>query len=120
MNAQTMERELSLALGELEGLLLSESTALKGLDRDALDAITDRKLALFTKLASITQRARPGGEEKARLERIKRLALANQLLLVHARDTVRGVLNLATGEQLPAPAYSIHPTGGGVRLNVKG
>ncbi len=122
MEPRALETELKLILGELEELLLGESTALQNLDRESLDAITDKKLTLLGRLSSVSAHAQPAPEDLPDLKRIRQLALANQLLLVHARDTVRGVLSLALGDAgpLPTPAFSTQPSSGGVRLNVRG
>ena len=102
---------LSPLLGELEAVLAAENQALKRLDRDALDRATENKLRLCDDIA----RAGLGvaAQERKRLERIRRLALKNQMLLAHARDSVRQVLTVATG-QVASPAL------GGLRVDVRG
>jgi hypothetical protein len=50
-----------------------------------------------------------GASERALLERVRQSALANQLLLAHARSCVQGVLSLLTPANTPrytAPGHS--------------
>jgi hypothetical protein len=95
--------DLDDSLGELERLLEEETAALRELDRDAIDRIAQSKLVVCERLSA---RARTNGPtssarataDRSRLDRIRHKALYNQVLLVHARDSVRGVLALLTGE----------------------
>lgn len=114
--------ELKAMLDELEALLHTESAALKDLDRDALDAITDKKLTLFDCLRELRALTPPTQDDRQQLERVKKLALDNQLLLVHARDTVRGIISTVLGnpEPLPSSSHAAPVPAGGVRLNVRG
>lgn len=89
--------EYDALLGALEHTLEQESTALRSLDRQTLDRLTDEKLTLHEQLLQLRARLKPTPEVRARAERVKALALQNQLLLVHARDCVRSVLQLAAG-----------------------
>ncbi|HVU01471.1 MAG TPA: hypothetical protein VHE30_06955 [Polyangiaceae bacterium] len=110
-----MDRELDEALGELERLLEEETEALRKLDHSTIDRITVSKLVLCEKLG---QRAVGKSAEKAdleRIQRIKKLSLYNQVLLVHARDSVRGVLALLTGDSHGGS----HPQRDGLRLSVR-
>jgi flagellar biosynthesis/type III secretory pathway chaperone len=91
-----MERDVKASLSELETILEEETVALRKLDRDAIDRIAAKKLALCDVLSAGPR----GGDvpDPAQVARIRRLALHNQILLVHARDSVRGVLSILTGD----------------------
>lgn len=92
---------MSTRLLELERLLVDETAALKRLDREAIDRLSREKLAVAEALKQL------GAANQAHqvvLERIQRRALMNQLLLVNARDCLRGVLELATGSAI-TPSY---------------
>jgi len=91
-------------LRELELLLGEERKALVELDRDAIETFATRKLELDAALTRAVQDEPLGASERASLERVRQAALANQLLLAHARSCVQGVLTLlAPGN---APGYS--------------
>lgn len=112
---------LDIALGELEDLLAIEESALSRLDAPSIEATTEKKNLLFADLLQVLELQRPGAAQRARLERIRAAQLKNQLLLVHARDAVRGALALALGEPAAArftPAPSSR--GGAVVLSVRG
>src|SRR5258706_6405631 len=113
--------DLDDSLGELEKLLEEETVALRELDRDAIDRIAASKLELCERLSTRarTKAASPtnAGADRLRLERIRHKALYNQVLLVHARDSVRGVLALLTGE---AHGSSRPGSSDGHRLSVRG
>lgn len=98
-------------LVELEALLHRETQALKKLDRAGIDRVAEQKLKLCEDIAK-SGLALPE-EYRDALERIRRTALKNQMLLAHARDTVRQVLGIATG-QTATPFF------GGLRLDVRG
>ena len=114
--------ELAETLAALEALHETECAVLTKLDRAALDGITEQKLLLCERLQAIVQHCPPAIEHKPRLERIKRLALKNRLLALHARDAVRTILTEAGfappmqrfGSQRPAAIQD------GVRVNWKG
>jgi hypothetical protein len=114
--------ELVETLAALEALHETECVVLTKLDRAALDGITEQKLALCQRLQSLTAVAPPNSEQRARLERIKRLALKNRLLALHARDAVRTILTEA-GFAPPVPPFgSQRPAAvqDGIRVNWKG
>lgn len=117
---QAQRHELRQTLDELESLHAIEAVALRSLSRDSLDELTDKKLALWEKLRLITADVAPGPEERASLERIKRAALLNQILLHHARDAVRTILQTASGQPLATP--SLRPTAvqDGLRVDFRG
>lgn len=117
---QAQRHELRKTLDELESLHAIEAVALRNLSRDSLDELTDKKLALWEKLRTITAEVAPGPEERASLERIKRAALLNQILLHHARDAIRTILQSASGQLLASP--SLRPTAvqDGSRVDFRG
>jgi hypothetical protein len=114
--------ELIETLTALEALHETECVVLTKLDRAALDGITEQKLALCERLQTLAASGPPAPEHRARLERIKRLALKNRLLALHARDAVRTILTEA-GFAPPVQRFgSQRPTAiqDGVRINWKG
>ena len=112
--------ELQAVLDELEALHREEAIVLRQMSRDGIDALTDRKLTLWERLRAVSSECPPGPEQRDALERIKRAALLNQILLHHARDAVRTILQNASGQAL-APA-SMRPAAipGGVRVDFRG
>jgi hypothetical protein len=98
-------------LVELEALLQRETVALRTLNRTEIDQVSQQKLALCEDIAKSGLKL-PADYRDA-LERIRRTALKNQMLLAHARDTVRQVLGIATGQ-------TATPFIGGARLDVRG
>jgi hypothetical protein len=110
------ERELDLALGELETLLREETAALTALDRDAIERISSCKLSVCERMTKYGKSGHKSQARRAQLQRIRRQAIHNQVLLVHARDSVRGVLALLTGQ---APD-STRPASDGRMLHVRG
>lgn len=101
------EPALESLLNQLEHILGEERRALARLDLSALDQAAADKLALrdaLTQSASLTE---GNLTARARLERIRSDVVRNQMLLVHVRDTVRGVLELITG----SPGQSYGPAG---------
>jgi hypothetical protein len=91
-------RPLSDILGELEAVLSAEHAALRVLDREAITRAAERKLFLDAELKEMSPESFRSPEVIRRLSRIKRAALTNQLLLVHARSCVQSVLSMVTGE----------------------
>jgi hypothetical protein len=112
--------EFSDTLGELEQVLAIEARALKALDRAEIDAAAEQKLALCERIDALRARGRPSPADRERLERIKRAALLNQMLVVHARETVKGILAVATGST--ATGYPSQRPGllDGSRIHLKG
>lgn len=99
---------------QLEEVLEQESRALRVLNREAVERITDEKLRLAEALAlALSQDSTPlaptgvfdevprdrlDGALRDQLERVRHRAGANQLLIAHARSCVRGILGLVTGQ----------------------
>ena len=98
-------------LAELEEVLAAESRALKKLDRAAIDRVTDEKERLLQAIAGSGMKL--AASQQGALERLRKTALRNQMLLAHARDGVRQVLGIASGR----PSS---PVLGGLRLDVRG
>ncbi len=117
---QAQRHELKQTLDELESLHAIEAVALRTMSRDSLDELTDKKLVLWEKLRTITSDVVPGAEERASLERIKRAALLNQILLHHARDAVRTILQSASGQQLATPSLRVSAVQDGLRVDFRG
>ncbi|HEY0467926.1 MAG TPA: hypothetical protein VGC79_27190 [Polyangiaceae bacterium] len=115
-------QELTETLSALETLHEAECVVLTTLDRAALDGITEQKLSLCERLEALAAVQPPRAEDRASLERIRRLAFKNRLLAMHARDAVRTVLTEAGltppmqqfGSQRPSTIQD------GVRVNWKG
>jgi hypothetical protein len=85
-----------------------------------LDELTDRKLLLWERLRDVTTQVLPGPEERASLERIRRAALSNQILLHHARDAVRTILQTASGQAITTPSSRPGAIQDGLRIDFRG
>ena len=83
---------------ELEEVLQHENRALRELDREAIEQAAAKKLELDALLRRFSGKALAGQADAELLESVRRSALANQLLLVHARSCVQGVLSMVTGQ----------------------
>lgn len=120
MQADAQKQELKVTLEELELLHRDEASALRRLARDKIDELTDKKLALWERLRVVTADVKPGPEDRATLERIRRAAISNQILLHHARDAVRSILQAASGQipGLPSPRPSAVQDG--LRVDFRG
>jgi flagellar biosynthesis/type III secretory pathway chaperone len=117
-NAQ--QSRLKATLEGLVALHAEEAQALRRLAREELDALTDRKLALWEELRAISAECPPGPDERALLERIRHAALQNQILLHHARDAVRTILQNASGLDLANPSHRPSAVQDGLRVNFRG
>ena len=120
MKAEAQNQELTKTLAELEELHRVEAAALRTLSRDTLDELTDRKLALWERLRALTSEVAPGAEHRAALERVRRAALLNQILLHHARDAVRSILQSASGQAIGTPSNRPAALQGGMRVDFRG
>ena len=85
-----------------------------------LDELTDKKLALWERLRAVTADTPPGPEHRASLERIRRAAVSNQILLHHARDAVRNILQDASGQALTMPTNRPSAVQDGLRVDFRG
>lgn len=88
-------------LAELADLLEAERAALVSLDRGAIASFAIRKLELDQALQRATASDKLGPAEQALLERVRKSALSNQLLIAHARSCVQGVLSLLSPSNTP-------------------
>ena len=120
MQADAQKTELTATLDELEQLHRQEANALRRLARDEIDELTDKKLALWERLRALTADVRPGPEHRASLERIRRAALSNQILLHHARDAVRSILQAASGQMPGLPNHRPSAVQDGLRVDFRG
>lgn len=111
---------LQMVLDELEELHREETVALRSMSRERIDDLTDKKLTLWEQLKSVSAESPPGPEQRASLERIKRAALLNQILLHHARDAVRTILQNASGQSLAPAAMRPAAVPGGIRVDFRG
>jgi hypothetical protein len=108
---------------ELEQLLAVEREALVKLDRDAIEAFAASKLELDAQLRQCVAAQPLGAEDRQSLERVREAALANQLLLAHARSCVQGVLTLLAPANAPgysAPGHAANTQPPPLALNFKG
>lgn len=87
--------KLETVLDELEAVLGRERVALTRLHVPTIESTSKEKLALFEQLQKLNERPTPN--MKPRLERIRSRTLENQVLLVHARETARGLAELVRG-----------------------
>lgn len=94
-----MSESMEQLLGELDGLLASEREALRRMDPMQIEGLSVEKVALLGRLAAASREG-VAPETVGELARLRELALQNQLLLVHARDLTRGVVEtLSPGHQ---------------------
>jgi hypothetical protein len=120
VQADAQKQELEATLDELEMLHRDEASALRRLSRDTIDELTDKKLALWERLRAVTADTPPGPEHRASLERIRRAAVSNQILLHHARDAVRNILQDASGQALTMPTNRPSAVQDGLRVDFRG
>lgn len=113
----TSLRALDEVLSDFECLLADERAALTRLNAERMDECAEGKLQLADELRSLAAEL-----TEAQAERLRSLGKAmriNQVLLVHARDHVRGVIGMLSGESLPSPRRESLP-GDAARLSLKG
>ncbi len=120
VQADAQPSDLKTTLDELEALHRAEATALRRMSRDELDELIDRKLLLWERLRTLTDQHKPGPEARVQLERIRSAALHNQVLLHHARDAVRTILQNASGQALSTPSSRPSAIQGGMRVDFRG
>ena len=120
MQADAQKQELKATLAELESLHRDEAIALRRLARDTIDELTDKKLALWERLRAVTAEVQPGPEDRASLERLRHAALSNQILLHHARDAVRSILQMASGQTFSSPTNRPSAVQDGLRVDFRG
>lgn len=108
-------------LEELDRLLLEERHALRSLDIDAVERFAEQKLVLDGKLRAAAERAEPRDTDRKLVLRVRANAQINQVLLVHARSCVHGLVKLFAGEQAPlSPAGHTRVAPRPIALNIRG
>lgn len=106
----SFQSELQRALGELVSVLETERDALRILDRGGIDEAAATKLAIDARIhALVDQGTAPTPGDKELVERVRTLALHNQVLIAHARACIRGALATVSGG--PSETYSAAQTG---------
>jgi hypothetical protein len=117
----TIPSELTQTLCELEALHQREARVLIALDQAALDGLTEQKLALCTRLSALSAKLAAQPSDRELLERIRRAALKNRVLAMHARDAVTTILS-EVGVTMPQRFGSQRPHAiqNGVRVNWRG
>jgi hypothetical protein len=117
MNQLSVQSDvMTTRLQDLERLLMDEHEALKKFDHEAVGRLSLEKLEVANQLGSL---GKPREQHGPLLERIRERALMNQLLLVNARDCVRGIIELATGS-MQAGYGAERPQQAPARLNIRG
>ncbi|MBI3206274.1 MAG: hypothetical protein HYZ29_32360 [Myxococcales bacterium] len=96
MSSPTRDSNVDAILNRLELALCDERRALRTLDHDAVEDAARQKLDLAEQLTQAICESE-SAPDPARLQRVRSALVHNQLLLVHARDAVRGVLGILTG-----------------------
>ncbi|NRA31923.1 MAG: hypothetical protein HRU17_01145 [Polyangiaceae bacterium] len=91
---QNIKRNCRSILSEFNALLAQERDALRRLDLDRIEFATTRKLELDAQLKALCEREKPTAADYSELQRMRAGALTNQLLLVHARSCLTGLLSL--------------------------
>jgi flagellar biosynthesis/type III secretory pathway chaperone len=113
---QVEDEALPPVFAELERVLAEEALALKKLDRAGIDRCAELKTQLLAELATARREVTPA--HRVALERVRKSALRNHMLLAHARDSVRQVLSTASGRNGSGSPSS--PVLGGLRLDLRG
>ena len=91
---QNTKRNIRSILSEFNTLLDQERDALRTLDHDGIEFAATRKLELDAELKVLCEREKPTPADLSELQRMRAGALTNQLLLVHARSCLTGLLSL--------------------------
>jgi hypothetical protein len=106
------------ALVKLEHVLREERLALKRLDFSAIERAAHDKLAIKDELERCI--ARGDWPDPARLARTRAQLVENQILLVHARDTARGLMQHALGAPAAYGPAGAWRAGGVARVDTRG
>ncbi len=110
-------RKLSDLLDDLSEVIGQERAALLALDTGVLDEFAARKVHLVETLSGWQGDVSP--EHSERLSDLQKQLRYNLVLLVHARDHVKGVVGLLTGVE-PAARPSKMAGGSGFRIDLRG
>ena len=87
---------ISAVLKELETVLREEHRALRALDYEGIERAAELKTALDARLRAVENEKTPA--DLPALKRVRRAALDNQLLIVHARACLQGIIGMVTGD----------------------
>jgi hypothetical protein len=87
---------ISAVLQELEAVLREEHRALRALDYEGIERAAELKVALDARLRAVENEKTPA--DLPALKRVRRAALDNQLLIVHARSCLQGIIGMVTGD----------------------
>ena len=114
IDGQRNQERLEEVCSALENVLADESIALRRLDADAIDRLATHKLLLGERLARARAGIRPDAAQLRRLDQLRRHLLSNQMLLVSARNCLRGIVSLAAGDVPGAvsPSATVTPARG--------
>jgi hypothetical protein len=88
---------VSIILDELETVLREEHEALRKLDYEGIERASVQKLALDVRLRAAD--ATKTAADAPKLARVRRMALDNQLLIVHARACLTSIIGMVTGQE---------------------
>jgi len=83
---------LGEVVDELDSLLNEETEALRLLNHESLNEITDRKVHLLRRL-ELCRGQKEDQELGLKLKGVRERVLMNQVLMVHARDLSQGVID---------------------------
>jgi hypothetical protein len=115
-----MHESIRTTLAEIQDVLEFERAALRTLDLPGIQLATERKKLLQERLRNCAANGPLGDDDRRAVSKVREAALANQLLLVHARSCVRGALALATGQSAEPYAHASSGSAGPLRVNLKG
>jgi len=115
-----MHEQLRNAFAEIEQVLDAERIALRSLDVPGIELASIRKDQLEERIRSCAASEGLDDEDRRAASRVRKAALENQLLLVHARSCVRGALALATGQGAEPYSHCSTTSPGPLRVDLKG
>lgn len=115
-----MHEPIRTTLAEIQDVLEAERVALRTLDLPGIELAAERKKQLEERLREFGAKGPLAEDERIAVSKVRDAALANQLLLVHARSCVRGALALATGQSSEPYAHASSASAGPLRVNLKG
>jgi len=110
--------DLDATLRQLEQVLAEEHRALRTLDTKTLEQCARDKAELCDRLTRMHPPATDSW--RTRLARVRARLLDNQILLVHARDITRGLVQLHTGAPAGYGPAGVTRGAGTLRLSTTG